>query len=177
MKRFIHLKSTLLLPFQMYIFNYLHTFFITLYCKILVLLLCKSNLFIYFQDLKRRLQSARIGHEQLEDVQDFEYGINVGTLQEWKKYWLEEYDWRKSEAILNSFQHYRTEIEGLNVGHKCLNYLSNEISISKVTGSLYSLETREKLFKDNSIATGSWMYVLINKQIKRWNNYRARKCI
>lgn len=66
-------------------------------------------------DLKRRLQSARIGHEQLEDVQDFEYGINVGTLQEWKKYWLEEYDWRRSEAILNSFQHYRTEIEGLNV--------------------------------------------------------------
>jgi microsomal epoxide hydrolase len=31
------------------------------------------------------------------------------------RYWLDTYDWRKHEALINQFAHYRTEIEGLKV--------------------------------------------------------------
>jgi hypothetical protein len=66
-------------------------------------------------DLKSRLKGARIGHEQLQDVPNFEYGFNLATLQKWRHYWLNEYNWRKNEAILNGFPHFITELEGLKV--------------------------------------------------------------
>jgi len=65
--------------------------------------------------LKDRLKSARIGHEQLEDVPDFRYGFNLKTLRQYQDYWLNKYDWRKHEATLNSFTQFTTQIEGLNV--------------------------------------------------------------
>ncbi|KAK0411861.1 hypothetical protein QR680_005884 [Steinernema hermaphroditum] len=67
------------------------------------------------QDLKRRLEQSRLGHEVLEDVDSFEYGFNSKYLLEVKEHWLKKYDWRKYEAILNSFPQYTTEIEGLNI--------------------------------------------------------------
>ncbi|KAH7718331.1 Protein W01A11.1 [Aphelenchoides avenae] len=67
------------------------------------------------QELKSRLRSARIGHEQLEDVPDFEYGFNLKTLLRFRDYWANEYDWRKWEAVLNRFPQFTTELEGLNV--------------------------------------------------------------
>ncbi|KAH7718333.1 Protein W01A11.1 [Aphelenchoides avenae] len=67
------------------------------------------------QELKSRLRNARIGHEQLEDVPDFEYGFNLKTLLKFRDYWANEYDWRKWEAVLNRFPQFTTEIEGLKV--------------------------------------------------------------
>uniref|UniRef100_A0A1I7Y971 EHN domain-containing protein n=1 Tax=Steinernema glaseri TaxID=37863 RepID=A0A1I7Y971_9BILA len=67
------------------------------------------------QDLKRRLEQSRLGHQTLEDVNSFEYGFNSKYLLEVKDYWLKKYDWRKHEAILNSFPQFTTEIEGLNI--------------------------------------------------------------
>ena len=66
-------------------------------------------------DLKIRLKNARIGHRQLEDVEDFSYGINLATLKTFQNYWMEKFDWKKSEAILNSFNQFTTEIEGLKI--------------------------------------------------------------
>ncbi|TKR87269.1 hypothetical protein L596_011691 [Steinernema carpocapsae] len=67
------------------------------------------------QDLKKRLEQSRIGHEVLEDSDNFEYGFNSKTLEEVKNYWLTKFDWRKQEAILNSFPQFTTEIEGMNI--------------------------------------------------------------
>uniref|UniRef100_A0AC34RAG9 Epoxide hydrolase n=2 Tax=Panagrolaimus sp. JU765 TaxID=591449 RepID=A0AC34RAG9_9BILA len=73
-------------------------------------------------DLKNRLKNTRIGHEQLEDVpdftydvQDFTYGFNLKTLEKFKTYWLEKYDWRKAEQQLNNFPQFMTQIEGLKI--------------------------------------------------------------
>ncbi|KAF1585338.1 UNVERIFIED_CONTAM: Epoxide hydrolase 1, partial [Eudyptes robustus] len=67
------------------------------------------------QDLKERLKNARIGHEQLEDVPNFEYGFPLTTLKQWREYWLNKYDWRKHEAQLNAFPQFITQIEGLKI--------------------------------------------------------------
>ncbi|KAI6185703.1 Epoxide hydrolase [Aphelenchoides besseyi] len=67
------------------------------------------------KDLKNRLRNSRIGHEQLEDVRDFSYGFNLKTLLEFKDHWLNKYDWRKYEAILNGFPQFKTQIEGLQI--------------------------------------------------------------
>ncbi|KAI1719848.1 alpha/beta hydrolase fold domain-containing protein [Ditylenchus destructor] len=67
------------------------------------------------QELKSRLKNSRIGHSQLEDVDNFEYGITLSTLREFQEYWLNHYDWRKYEEKLNSFPQFTTQIEGLKV--------------------------------------------------------------
>jgi len=67
------------------------------------------------ESLKNRLRNSRIGHSQLEDVNDFQYGFNLKTLLRFKDYWLNEYDWRKHERELNSFPQFTTEIEGLKI--------------------------------------------------------------
>ncbi|CAO4380112.1 unnamed protein product [Caenorhabditis nigoni] len=66
-------------------------------------------------DLKHRLQNSRISHSVLEDSDDFYYGFNSKQLLKLRDYWLNKYDWRKQEAILNQFPQFTTEIEGLQV--------------------------------------------------------------
>uniref|UniRef100_A0AC35UF37 Epoxide hydrolase n=1 Tax=Rhabditophanes sp. KR3021 TaxID=114890 RepID=A0AC35UF37_9BILA len=66
-------------------------------------------------DLKNRLVNSRIGHTTLEDVKSFEYGVNTKALLDIKNYWLNKYDWKKQEAMLNAFPQFKTQIEGLNI--------------------------------------------------------------
>ncbi|VDM36668.1 unnamed protein product [Toxocara canis] len=70
---------------------------------------------IILQDLRMRLQNARISHEPLEDSDNFEYGFNANFLRTIIRYWAEKFDWRKQEAIINRFPQFTTEIEGLKV--------------------------------------------------------------
>ncbi|KAH7723774.1 Protein W01A11.1 [Aphelenchoides avenae] len=67
------------------------------------------------QDLKLRLKHARIGHQPLDDVDDFEYGFNLKTLQKFRDYWSSKYDWRKWEKVLNKHPQFTTEIAGLKI--------------------------------------------------------------
>lgn len=53
--------------------------------------------------------------QKLEDVNDFEYGFGLDTLLAFKDYWLNTYDWKKHEAVLNEIPQFTTEIEGLTV--------------------------------------------------------------
>ena len=39
----------------------------------------------------------------------------AGYLEELVAYWRDEYDWRRAEARLNSFEHFLTEIDGTRV--------------------------------------------------------------
>jgi hypothetical protein len=67
-------------------------------------------------ELKQRLQSARVGHDELEDVQDWSYGIRLSILREWRDYWATKFDFALAQAELNQFPQFTTQIEGLSVG-------------------------------------------------------------
>ena len=77
-----------------------------------------SELNIHFpdedlQDLKTRLSQTRY-FSSLVGI-EWEYGINQAYMKELVDYWIEDYDWRKQEEILNSYKQYTTTIEGLKV--------------------------------------------------------------
>uniref|UniRef100_A0A0R3RIX1 Epoxide hydrolase n=1 Tax=Elaeophora elaphi TaxID=1147741 RepID=A0A0R3RIX1_9BILA len=67
------------------------------------------------EDLKFRLKNARISYEPLEDSNDFSYGFNSKYLKHLANYWLNEYNWKYYEDIINSLPQFTTEIEGLKV--------------------------------------------------------------
>ncbi|KAI8505997.1 epoxide hydrolase [Branchiostoma belcheri] len=64
-------------------------------------------------DLKNRLKNVRL-FEALESV-EFQYGFPVDYMKGLVAYWSDKYDWRKQEAYLNTFPHYKTNIEGIDV--------------------------------------------------------------
>lgn len=65
------------------------------------------------EDLKARLRAARYAEDFAND--DWAYGVNGNYLREIVDYWIEEYDWRAHEAEMNSFSHFRTEVDGVPV--------------------------------------------------------------
>ncbi|XP_069937348.1 juvenile hormone epoxide hydrolase 1 isoform X1 [Cherax quadricarinatus] len=66
------------------------------------------------RDFKARLALPLRLTPALEGA-NFTYGMNSDTLQKIVKYWREKYDWREREARLNSYPHYKTRIEGLDI--------------------------------------------------------------
>ncbi|XP_055343456.1 epoxide hydrolase 1-like [Paramacrobiotus metropolitanus] len=64
-------------------------------------------------DLRSRLRNARYG-PPMDDV-NFHFGFPSHYLKKVVSYWLNDYDWRKQEAFINSFPQYTTNIEGLNI--------------------------------------------------------------
>lgn len=65
------------------------------------------------EDLQTRLKRARF-FDPLEDVA-FNYGFSTTYLKKIQQYWRDTFDWRKQEAYLNQYPHFKTEIEGLKV--------------------------------------------------------------
>src|SRR5262245_29004670 len=61
-------------------------------------------------DLRDRLRRTR-WIDEYEGV-GWDYGSNLGYVQELAKYWQHGYDWRRQEANLNSFPHYTAEFAG-----------------------------------------------------------------
>jgi len=64
-------------------------------------------------DLRQRLRMTR--WPEAEPVDDWSQGIPLDYLRRLCQYWLEDYDWRASEARLNRFPQFRTELDGLPV--------------------------------------------------------------
>src|SRR4051812_16396469 len=64
-------------------------------------------------DLRTRLRATRFP-AQLPDA-GWDYGTELGYLQELVTYWAEEYDWPARQARMNTFDHFRTEIDGTGV--------------------------------------------------------------
>lgn len=64
-------------------------------------------------DLKTRLSMARFP-DQLEGA-GWDYGTELGYLKELVAYWRDEFDWRAQEAKLNAFDHFKTNIDGLDI--------------------------------------------------------------
>lgn len=64
-------------------------------------------------DLKTRLALTRFPDR--ETPQDWSQGIPLAYMQEIRDYWLNEYDWRAREKLLNQWPGFRTEIDGLGI--------------------------------------------------------------
>lgn len=64
-------------------------------------------------DLRERL--ARTRWPESETVEDWSQGIPLAYTRELAGYWADGYDWRTREAALNRFDHFRTEIDGLDI--------------------------------------------------------------
>ena len=64
-------------------------------------------------DLDARLSRARYPDEL--DGAGWTYGTSLGYLRELVAYWRDEFDWREQERQLNRFDHFKTEIDGLDV--------------------------------------------------------------
>src|SRR3977135_1829550 len=64
-------------------------------------------------DLRERLTRARLS-QQLPDP-GWECGPEPGSPAALRAYWRAEYDWRRAEATLNSFDHFLAEIDGTRV--------------------------------------------------------------
>src|SRR6266702_4171825 len=64
-------------------------------------------------DLRSRLKNTRWPEAEL--VGDWSQGIPLKWTREICRYWAEEYDWRRREALLNRFAQFTTEIDGLDI--------------------------------------------------------------
>jgi pimeloyl-ACP methyl ester carboxylesterase len=64
-------------------------------------------------DLKARLARARFPDEI--DGAGWDYGTNLAYLDELLEYWRNEFDWRAEERKLNEFDHFKTNIDGLDL--------------------------------------------------------------
>lgn len=64
-------------------------------------------------DLEERIDRTR-WPDQIEDS-GWDYGTDMSYLRELVRYWRTDYDWRAEERKLNRFDHFKTEIDGLNI--------------------------------------------------------------
>ena len=64
-------------------------------------------------DLRARIKATR--WPEKEAVADDTQGVQLATIQKLAHYWATEHDWRKVEAKLNSYPHFITEIDGLDI--------------------------------------------------------------
>jgi pimeloyl-ACP methyl ester carboxylesterase len=64
-------------------------------------------------DLRQRL--ARTRWPERECVDDWSQGIPLEYTRELAAYWADGYDWRSREALLNRFDQFTTDIDGLDI--------------------------------------------------------------
>jgi pimeloyl-ACP methyl ester carboxylesterase len=64
-------------------------------------------------DLHLRLKNTRWSH-QLEGT-NWDAGTDLNYLRELVDYWRDTYDWRKHEAELNQFAHFKTDVDGVGI--------------------------------------------------------------
>ncbi len=64
-------------------------------------------------DLQERLARTRWTAE-VEGV-GWDYGTNVSYMRQLADYWQHKYDWRKYEAELNKFAHFKADVDGVGI--------------------------------------------------------------
>ena len=65
------------------------------------------------QDLKERLQRTRFSGEI--PGADWDYGTNLAYLKELVDYWINHFDWRAQERLINGFSHFKAPVDGQGV--------------------------------------------------------------
>ena len=64
-------------------------------------------------DLRRRINATKWPEREL--VSDATQGVQLATMQKLAHFWATDYDWRKTEAKLNSYPQFVTNIDGLDI--------------------------------------------------------------
>ncbi|MGE5335218.1 MAG: epoxide hydrolase family protein [Nitrososphaerota archaeon] len=64
-------------------------------------------------DLQHRLEWTRFPDEAQDAGWD--YGTNLGYLRDLVTYWRHTFDWRAQERCINTFAHFRAELDGLGI--------------------------------------------------------------
>lgn len=66
------------------------------------------------EDLRIRLENTVEFQPPLTGVQQ-EYGLNTNYLKKVVHFWLNDYNWKEREKILNKYPQYTVNIQGLNI--------------------------------------------------------------
>ena len=64
-------------------------------------------------DLKARLERTR-WPDELPGT-EWDYGTNMTYLKELVEYWKTSFDWRGQEKLINSFSHFKADVDGLGI--------------------------------------------------------------
>ena len=64
-------------------------------------------------DLHQRLADTR-WPDEIPNT-DWDYGSNLTYIKELVDYWRTDFDWRAQEAELNAFNHFKSEVDGLDI--------------------------------------------------------------
>lgn len=64
-------------------------------------------------DVTDRLRRTRWAADFAND--GWAYGVPDGYLRELVEYWTDAYDWRRHEAAMNAFEHWRAELDGIPI--------------------------------------------------------------
>ncbi len=64
-------------------------------------------------DLRGRLKASR-WPDEVEDA-GWNYGANLSYMRGLVDYWINDFDWRKQEERINSFNNYRIEVDGVGL--------------------------------------------------------------
>ena len=62
-----------------------------------------------------RARVAEYPWHEMPDDGGWGYGTNLDYLKELCAYWLEVFDWRKQEAVINRFSHYTAPVDGIDL--------------------------------------------------------------
>ena len=65
------------------------------------------------EDINNRV-SVYPWHEMPDDG-GWAYGTNLNYMKEISKYWVENFDWRKSEQKINKFKNFKSNIDGIDI--------------------------------------------------------------
>ena len=64
-------------------------------------------------DLRARLERTR-WPDELPGT-GWDYGSNLDYIKELVDYWCTKFDWRAQEQLINSFSHFKTDVDGLGI--------------------------------------------------------------
>jgi microsomal epoxide hydrolase len=62
-----------------------------------------------------RARVADYPWHEMPDDGGWAYGANLEYMKEFCAYWVEEYDWRKHEAAINRFDHFKAPVDGIDI--------------------------------------------------------------
>ncbi|MGB5838359.1 MAG: epoxide hydrolase, partial [Albidovulum sp.] len=64
-------------------------------------------------DIRQRVR--RYPWHEMPDDGGWDYGTNMDYLKELCAYWVDGFDWRKQEARINSFSHFKAPVDGIDM--------------------------------------------------------------
>jgi len=61
------------------------------------------------------IKVANYSWHEMPDDNGWTYGTNLDYMKEISKYWIDKFDWRKTEEKINKFQNFKSSIDGIDI--------------------------------------------------------------